>query len=121
MIIRPLRIIDLSLFLLLSWSTAAKVASEDTFDCRFQVGALKYDLEPLAGEHVVERKRNTPPTREVDSVRISLCSDLKHQEDVLERDQVCPQFSACSIQTDLFQVSCWDACVPHKEQLEGRR
>jgi len=89
MIIRPPRIIDLSLFLLLSWSTAAKVASEDTFDCRFQVGALKYDLSPLAGEHVAERKRNTPPTREVDSVRISLCSELKHQEGVPEHDQ-CP-------------------------------
>ncbi|KAJ7096299.1 autophagy-related protein 27 [Mycena epipterygia] len=87
MILRP-RNIELPLFLLLlSCSTAVVAAS---FDCNnFQFGGLKYDLLSIDGEQVVTRQRSTPPTDEVDSVRLSLCSDLKRQEDVPEPDQ-CP-------------------------------
>ncbi|KAF7361873.1 Autophagy-related protein 27 [Mycena venus] len=90
MILRPLRNMDLStLFLLLLSFSIPVSAFEDPFDCHFQVNNLKYDLNPLAGEHVVTRARETPPTREVDSVRISLCSDLERQKDVSDGDQ-CP-------------------------------
>ncbi|KAJ6586945.1 autophagy-related protein 27 [Mycena vulgaris] len=89
MILRTARNMDLPLFLLLlSWSPAV-IAFDEPFDCRFQVGSLSYDLSPLAGEQVITRARATPPTREVDSVRLSLCSDLKVQEDVSKTDQ-CP-------------------------------
>ncbi|KAJ6625614.1 autophagy-related protein 27 [Mycena sp. CBHHK59/15] len=64
---------------------------EDPFDCHLQLGAggLKYDLTTLPGEQTITRDRDTPPTREVDTVRFSLCSDLKLQEGVSEADQ-CP-------------------------------
>jgi hypothetical protein len=68
---------DLSLFLLLLSLSIPALALEDPFDCHFQVNGLKYDLTPLAGEHTVTRERTTPPTREVDSVRLSLCSDVR--------------------------------------------
>ncbi|KAJ7346640.1 autophagy-related protein 27 [Mycena albidolilacea] len=89
MILRPLRSMDLSLFLLLLSLSIPALALEDPFDCHFQVNGLKYDLTPLAGEHTVTRERATPPTREVDSVRLSLCSDLATQKDVSDPDQ-CP-------------------------------
>ncbi|KAJ7703174.1 autophagy-related protein 27 [Mycena rosella] len=95
MILRAVQNMDLPLFLLLlSWSTAV-MASDEPFDCRFQVGALSYDLSPLESEQVITRDRPTPPTREVDSVRLSLCSDLKHEDDVSEEDQCPPGTRVC--------------------------
>ncbi|KAJ7770223.1 autophagy-related protein 27 [Mycena maculata] len=74
--------------LLLSWSVQV-VASDESFDCHVKVGGLNYDLTYLPEEQTVTRLRQTPPTSEVDSVRLSLCSDLKPQEGVPETDQ-CP-------------------------------
>jgi len=71
------------------------IALEDPFECRFQLNGFKYDLESLKDEHTVARERATPPTRELDSVRLSLCSDLKHQDDIEEVDQCPPGTRVC--------------------------
>ncbi|KAJ7084409.1 autophagy-related protein 27 [Mycena belliarum] len=95
MILRPLRQLDLPLFLLaISWSTTALTAAE-SFDCHFNVGSLTYDLSSLDGEQLITRERSTPPTREVDSVALSLCSDLKSKEGVSEADQCPPGTRVC--------------------------
>ncbi|KAJ6499925.1 autophagy-related protein 27 [Mycena vitilis] len=96
MILRPLRTMELSFFLLLLLSSIPQAfALEEPFNCHFQVNGLKYDLESLKDEHTAVRERATPPTHEVDSVRLSLCSDLKHQDDVSESDQCPPGTRVC--------------------------
>ncbi|KAJ7497316.1 autophagy-related protein 27 [Mycena latifolia] len=100
MILRPLRHMDLPLFLLLL-STAVIAASEEPFNCRFQVGALSYDISALDGEKEITRERDTPPTHEVDVVRLSLCSDLKPKEDLSEIDQCPPGTRVCLTKTNL--------------------
>ncbi|KAJ7783199.1 autophagy-related protein 27 [Mycena metata] len=90
MILRPLRNAELSFFLLLlSWSIPVAALEEPFENCRFQANGLKYDLDLLKGEHTVTQQRETPPTREVYSVRLSLCSDLEEEKDVPNADQ-CP-------------------------------
>ncbi|KAJ7462331.1 autophagy-related protein 27 [Mycena galericulata] len=93
MILRPGRF---PLFLLLlSWSILV-VAFDEPFDCLLQVGGLKYDLTLLPGEQTISRdERSTPPTSEVDRVDVSLCSDLKHREDILDIDQCPPGTRVC--------------------------
>jgi hypothetical protein len=78
------------LFLLLHFHILlVPVSADDTpFDCRFTIDSLKYDLTTVAGEHVISRTRQTPPTSMVDSVRFDLCADLKAQDGVAEQDQV---------------------------------
>lgn len=58
------------------------------FDCHISVNDAKFDLTSLAGEHVINRTRSTPPTTMVDSLRFDLCSDLKTLEGLDEHDQV---------------------------------
>ncbi|KAJ7188242.1 autophagy-related protein 27 [Mycena filopes] len=90
MILRPFRNMDLTLLLLLLSCSLPAAALEEPFEnCRFQTNGLKYDLSSFSGEHTATRERDTPPTREVDSVRLSLCSDLQQQEGVPDPDQ-CP-------------------------------
>jgi len=90
----------MSLFLLLLSLSITALAFEDPFDCRFQVNGFKYDLEALKGEHAVSRERDTPPTREIVSVKFSLCSDLKHQEDLPDVDQCPPGTRVCLTKTN---------------------
>jgi len=99
MILRPLRSMDLSLLLFLCLSTPA-LAFEDPFDCHFQVKGLKYDLSPLKDEVTATRTRPTPPTSEIDSVRISLCSDLMPQKEVSDADQCPPGTRICLTKTN---------------------
>jgi len=65
------------------------LADDEPFDCHVQLGGFNYDLTQLLGQQTARRERPMPPTREVDRVDISLCSDLKLQEDILKTDQ-CP-------------------------------
>ena len=59
------------------------------FNCHVRTSDLTYDLTPLQGEHTVSRRRETPPSNWVDSVRFDLCADLKLQDGVAAGDQVC--------------------------------
>jgi hypothetical protein len=58
------------------------------FDCHISVNDAKFDLTSLAGEHVINRTRSTPPTTMLDSLRFDLCADLKTIEGLDEHDQV---------------------------------
>ncbi|KAJ6593922.1 autophagy-related protein 27 [Mycena capillaripes] len=93
MILRP-RSMGLTFFLLFLLSIPVTVVSEASFDCQFQANGFKYDLETLGDEHTAVRERETPPTQMVDSVRISLCSDLKRLEGS-ETDQCPPGTRVC--------------------------
>lgn len=116
MILRPVRNMDLPLFLLLlSWSVLV-IASDDPFDCHLQIGALTYDLTLLPGEQSVKREWPTPPTSEVDRVDLSLCSDLKHQEGVPDPDQVREECGTSPrLNLTFFQVPSRDACLLHQD------
>ncbi|KAJ7579212.1 autophagy-related protein 27 [Mycena floridula] len=81
-----LQTLPLSLLLLFSHSV---LADDNGFDCAFNIGATKYDLNSLAGVHEVTRERSTPPTTMVDTVRFNLCHDLPINADVDAKDQ-CP-------------------------------
>ncbi|KAJ7045537.1 autophagy-related protein 27 [Mycena alexandri] len=96
MILRPLRNADLSLFLLLlSWSIPVAALEEPFENCHLKLANKWYDMEPLRGEHTVTQRRNTPPTREVYSARLSLCSDLEPEKDVPKGDQCPPGTRVC--------------------------
>jgi hypothetical protein len=73
------------LLLLPGWTLAEEQAP---FDCHVTTGGATFDLTRLSGEHTVNRTRNLPPTKMVDSLRFNLCSDLEPSEDVAEDDQV---------------------------------
>jgi hypothetical protein len=68
---------------------AARRDDRNAFDCHATVGLLTYDLTALAGEHTLNRTRETPPTSMEDAVRFDLCAELPVQEGVAEVDQVC--------------------------------
>jgi len=84
--------VDLPLFLLLlsvPMIVASSFDESPSFNCHFQIDKLKYDLTSLVYEEPITRDRKIPPTLETDSVRLSLCSDLKSLDGVPEADQ-CP-------------------------------
>jgi hypothetical protein len=58
------------------------------FDCHLSVNDASFDLTSLAGEHVINRTRSTPPTTMIDSLRFDLCAELKTIEGLAEHDQV---------------------------------
>ena len=97
----------LPLFLLLSLSTLGD-AADDTLDCSkpisLEVGGAprQFDLSSLAGVHVLDRQRGTPPTRMVDEVRFDLCADLPQKDGVAKSDQVCTihDFTRISLETN---------------------
>lgn len=59
-----------------------------TFDCHVSAEGADFDLSKLAGEHTVNRTRNLPPTKMIDSLRFNLCADIQPLEGVAESDQV---------------------------------
>ncbi|KAH8119568.1 autophagy-related protein 27 [Phellopilus nigrolimitatus] len=71
------------------------------FDCAApQAGGRSFDLTALAGEHVVTRTRETPPSRVVDELRFDLCADLPRRAGVADADQ-CPSGTrACLTMTN---------------------
>ncbi|KAK7057172.1 Josephin domain-containing protein [Favolaschia claudopus] len=64
------------------------------------INGLKFDLTSLHDEHSASRERTTPPTHEIDSVRISLCSDLTPLKDVPKADQCAPGTRVCLTKTN---------------------
>jgi len=92
---------SLPLFLfLLSWPIIV-TALDGTFNCKepLPVGDLKFDLSSLDKEHSAVRERPTPPSSEVDTVKISLCSDLE-KVDLPEGDQCPPGTRVCFTKTN---------------------
>jgi len=69
--------------------------SDSTFDCSVTIDKMKFDLTSLAGEHVLNQTRETPPTTMVDSLRFNLCADLEHQVSLLDQDQCAAGTRAC--------------------------
>ncbi|KAG7449502.1 uncharacterized protein BT62DRAFT_587764 [Guyanagaster necrorhizus] len=90
MILRRHWIFSLALSFFFCHTHIASVLADDEFDCHVTVSStVKFDLTSIGGERTVSRKRDTPPTSMVDTVRLDLCSELPSQDGVNERDQ-CP-------------------------------
>src|ERR1700761_1400541 len=106
MISRMKNSVPLFLFLL-SWSSIV-TALDGTFNCQdpLLVGDLKFDLSSLDKEFSAGRERPTPPSVEVDTVKISLCSDLNKVDSLPEGDQVCRQFAARVVDASLTIAKC---------------
>ncbi len=92
MIIRrriPLQLLSSLLLFSLAWAQ-----DYEPFDCKVTLDDLKYDLTGIAGEHSVSRERDLPPTKMRDTLRFSLCADLKKQDGIADEDQVSSFFSS---------------------------
>ncbi|PPQ98629.1 hypothetical protein CVT24_003962 [Panaeolus cyanescens] len=97
----PLEFILSTLLLLTQSSYFVLADSNSPFDCRLSVANHKFDLTKLAGEHVVNRTRESPPTKFIDSVKLDLCADLKLVDSVPKGDQ-CPSGTrVCLVQSNL--------------------
>ena len=83
-----LRLHVLSCALLLLAGTFPGVSAQDPFDCKVSIDDNKWDLTSLAGEVIVSRELNSPPSKFRDTVTFNLCEDLKRQDGVAEKDQV---------------------------------
>lgn len=88
MIIRRSQSLPFSLLSLFFFLSTSVQAQDDAFNCHITTNGQNYDLTKLAGEHVVTRTRDTPPTTMVDSLRFDLCADLNKQDGVADADQV---------------------------------
>jgi hypothetical protein len=66
---------------------ALNVIHAKAFDCSVTAEHIKFDLTSLAGERVLNRTRETPPTTMVDSLRFNLCADLEAQGNLPDQDQ----------------------------------
>lgn len=82
MILRP------NYFLAFTVLNIIHAQADSIFDCHVTIKNIKFDLTSLAGEHVLNRTRETPPTTMVDSFRFNLCAELDPQGDLSEQDQV---------------------------------
>ncbi|KAK2463259.1 hypothetical protein APHAL10511_004914 [Amanita phalloides] len=71
------------------WTRPA-FADDIPFDCHVLVDEHKFDLTPLAGQQIINRTRQTPPSEMIDSLRFNLCGDLEALESLPEHDQ-CPK------------------------------
>jgi hypothetical protein len=60
------------------------------FDCHVTASGAEFDLTKLGHEYVLNRTRDMPPTRMVESLTFNLCADITLREDTDERDQVSP-------------------------------
>jgi len=89
MILRSSRCDILLIFSYLLLQVTSTIAADTAFDCHLSVNNTKFDLTTLAGEHVVNQTRETPPSFMVDSLAFDLCAELKPRNELSERDQ-CP-------------------------------
>lgn len=112
MILRPQQHLALIFVIVLNIIHAK---SDSTFDCSVTIEHITFDLTSLAGEHVITRTRETPPTTMVDSLRFNLCADLESQGDLPEQDQVCFVFVARLIFYFFFATNILKSSV-HLEQ-----
>lgn len=69
-------------------SSARADDTSTSFDCHVTVDGVKFDLTSLAGEHIVNQTRNSPPSTTVQSLRFNLCDGLKKLEGFSDQDQV---------------------------------
>ncbi|KAF8973249.1 putative autophagy protein Atg27 [Flammula alnicola] len=100
MILRSQRYEILLIFSYLLFSEVLFAKADSAFDCSVSFNNTKFDLTTLAGEHVVNRTRDTPPSVMLDSLRFNLCADLTAQTTVPEQDQ-CPSGTrACLTKTN---------------------
>ena len=58
------------------------------YDCRFTIGATKYDFTQLHSEHKLSRTIDSPPTQVIQELRFDLCEPLGRLEGVPDSDQV---------------------------------
>ncbi|RDB25081.1 Autophagy-related protein 27 [Hypsizygus marmoreus] len=102
MILRPFCTLPAVLIsLLLLFAPSARADDETPFDCRVTVDGVKFDLTSLAGEHTVNKSRETPPSTIVNSLRFNLCGELKKLEGYTERDQCSSGTRACLTQINV--------------------
>lgn len=113
----------LGLHFLLSLSRSALFARAQDFDCKQTLEGSLYDFTSLGnGEQVVNRTRETPPTKMVDSLAFDLCGDLKPKEGLGEHDQVRPRVTLSPFWPAYrFTVSEWHSRLPHASQCQGKR
>lgn len=80
----------------------ANAQDSNSFDCNISLnnGAQKYDLTALAGEHVLSRVRETPPSKMTDEVRFDLCGELQKKSGVQDGDQCPEETRACLTMTN---------------------
>jgi autophagy-related protein 27 len=88
MVPRPQEHTYFLVFIFVSVLNIIHAKADSTFDCNVRVENLTFDLTTLAGERVITRTRETPPTTMIDSLRFNLCADLDPQGGVPEQDQV---------------------------------
>ena len=76
--------------------TSILASEEPAFDCTFQIENRNFNLTNLGREISIERTRETPPSRMVDTVLFNLCDDLKPKA-IAKEDQVCAILSVSNI------------------------
>ena len=87
---RPVDYLSLLLIASITLCALPSLADDNPFDCHVTAESHSFDLTPLAGEHTINRTRQTPPSEMIDSLRFNLCQDLEILEHVPQKDQVRP-------------------------------
>ncbi|KAI0045287.1 hypothetical protein FA95DRAFT_1543878 [Auriscalpium vulgare] len=87
-------------FALLGLLFASAHAQDDDEACRVTLGAKKYDLNLVKGDHEAARTRETPPTAMVDTVRFNVCGELAALDGVDAADQCASGVRACLTKTN---------------------
>jgi hypothetical protein len=76
------------LFFLLPLLSRTLADEQPSFDCHVTASGAEFDLTKLDTVYIVNRTRDMPPTKMIDSLRFNLCADLKPLEDIKDEDQV---------------------------------
>ena len=69
------------------WASPS-LGDDKSFNCHVTAENHEFDLTSLAGEHTINRTRQTPPSEMIDSLRFNLCGDLEILETIPRKDQV---------------------------------
>ncbi|KAF9012351.1 autophagy-related protein 27 [Cyathus striatus] len=89
MILRPHIIFTISFFVPFLCHIFAVRADESSEPCRIKVDSFTFDLTQVAGEHIVNRTQDSPPTTTIESLRFNLCAELDRLDGIPDKDQ-CP-------------------------------
>ncbi len=87
---QPVNYLSLLLIASITLCPSPSLADDNPFSCHVTAENHEFDLTPLAGEHTINRTRETPPSEMIDSLRFNLCQDLEILENVPPKDQVRP-------------------------------
>lgn len=68
------------------WASPS-LGDDNSFNCHVTAENHEFDLTSLAGEHTINRTRETPPSEMIDSLRFNLCGDLEILETIPRKDQ----------------------------------